>query len=95
MYGGISFDWSAPPDAQLKLSTYLNPTKIPYTTLHGHSLKGIRQMRQNPVVGNRTFAINPNPQSKPNIMIKEKEFKTEDNQPQAQPNLLAKGLHPK
>lgn len=55
LYGAFSSDWSAPPNANSKLSTWLNPTKLPISSLSGYPLKSLRKRPQNNLVSNNTL----------------------------------------
>lgn len=42
LYGAFSSDWTAPPNANTKLSNWLNPAKVPIGNMNGSRLNAIR-----------------------------------------------------
>lgn len=42
LYGAFSSDWTAPPNANTKLSNWLNPAKVPIGNMKGSRLNAIR-----------------------------------------------------
>ena len=56
LYGALSSDWTAPPNVNAKLSTWLNPAKLPVNSLSGYPLSVLRN--RSPMQNNSTTTAN-------------------------------------